>query len=334
MSKKRIVVTVVTIMLFVSVLGVGIYYGRQNQDLKTEGYEPGEESVNIPSGVCKDIVAINRLGEVIKANSTINMQSFAYTCAEDSVNKEVTLSAKVEPNNATDKSLEWVVEWVNPGSAFSEGRSCLEYVNIEPIEEGEKCIVKYVKDFGSQIKITAVSKSDPDIKASIFVDCVRKYKFKSGEYDLTKLIVNLDYTTNYTVDLLEKNEFQNNAEIKLHKDITDELIKTGLYTEYLVKEGLKVDFIFNEEKVRLEANLPYKTLVERRFGKKNSTFDEIVQVLSTYKYKKNLRLGVLEGDILATYSVIKVQGVQVTVPYDDWRVKTTGIVIGNENILY
>lgn len=103
-----------------------------------------------------------------------------------------TLTATVTPAEATDQSIEWSVEFVNPSSAWATGKTVTDYVTVTPSgENNQTAAVACVGAFGEQIKITAASGADSTKKAECLADYGQRIK----------TIKYFDYGNPYGVDL-------------------------------------------------------------------------------------------------------------------------------------
>ena len=148
----------------------------------------------------KSVVAVDKLGNELFSDTPIAMQSFAYTCSENSTNKTLTLNAVVLPDNASDKTLEWSINWVNPSQGFAVGKNVNNYVTITPSADTLSCNVSYVTDFGSQIQVDAKSKSNPACSSSCFVDCMQKIDFSFTHFQVKPKLYN---STQYECNTIE-----------------------------------------------------------------------------------------------------------------------------------
>ena len=86
-----------------------------------------------------------------------------------------TLTATVEPADATDKTVDWSVAFVNPSSEWANGKTVTDYVTVTPASDGALTAnVACLKQFGEQIKITVTARSNPAAYAS----CIADYRQK------------------------------------------------------------------------------------------------------------------------------------------------------------
>lgn len=83
----------------------------------------------------------------------------------------ITLTATVLPNTATNKAVDWTVEFVNPSSGWATGKKASDYVSVVPTSDGaQTATVSAVSGFGEQIKIVATARSNPEATAYCLVD--------------------------------------------------------------------------------------------------------------------------------------------------------------------
>lgn len=87
----------------------------------------------------------------------------------------VTLTATVKPDNATNKALNWVAEFVNPSSAWAAQKSVGDYLTVTPKAAGSTtATVSCLAPFGEQVKITVTSQDNPEAKAECVVDYAKR----------------------------------------------------------------------------------------------------------------------------------------------------------------
>lgn len=127
--------------------------------------------------------------------------------AEADTAMKVTLRATITPENATNKAVDWSVSFVNASSSWASGKTVTDYVTITPTEDGSLIAEVECKEaFGEQIKITVVSRDNPEAVAECTVDYKQKflgYKVSYfGQFDspignsLLKYGVNFNSTDN------------------------------------------------------------------------------------------------------------------------------------------
>lgn len=106
-----------------------------------------------------------------------------------------TLTATIEPEDATDKTVDWSIEFVNPESEWATGKTVTDYVTVTPTSDGALTAnVTNLQEFGEQIKIVVTSRDNPTITASCLVDYTQKItniNLKFGDVN-----VNLGGSTN------------------------------------------------------------------------------------------------------------------------------------------
>ena len=87
-----------------------------------------------------------------------------------------TLTATVQPEDATNKSVDWSITFVNPSSAWASGKTVTDYVTVTPTSDGALTAnVECLQAFGEQMKITVTSRDNPEASAECTVDYVQKF---------------------------------------------------------------------------------------------------------------------------------------------------------------
>ncbi len=89
----------------------------------------------------------------------------------------VTVTATVSPSTATNKNIEWELAWSNPDSAYASGKTVTDYVTVTPTSAGSAtATVNCIHAFAEQIKLLAISESNPGVYASINIDYRKRYE--------------------------------------------------------------------------------------------------------------------------------------------------------------
>ncbi len=86
-----------------------------------------------------------------------------------------TLTATLDPQEASGGAVDWSVSFVNASAAWSIGKTAQEYVTITPTSDGSLTAIAACKDaFGEQIEITVTARDNTDATASCIVDYVKR----------------------------------------------------------------------------------------------------------------------------------------------------------------
>lgn len=86
-----------------------------------------------------------------------------------------TLTATIEPSDATNKSVTYSAAWKNQNSTWANGKTVADYVTVQQESEGSlKATVTCLKAFGEQVIITCTVDDNLDLKATCTVDYLRK----------------------------------------------------------------------------------------------------------------------------------------------------------------
>lgn len=89
----------------------------------------------------------------------------------NAANSGITLTATVLPETATDKTVDWNVEFTNPSDTWASGKSASDYVSVTPTSDGAlTATVAAKKGFSSQIKITATARANAEATAYCLVE--------------------------------------------------------------------------------------------------------------------------------------------------------------------
>lgn len=95
------------------------------------------------------------------------------------------LTATIQPADATDKTVDWSVSFVNPSSAWASGKTVTDYVTVTPTSDGALTAnVENLQAFGEQIKVTVTSRDNAEATAECVIDYAKR---------LTGVAVGLSY---------------------------------------------------------------------------------------------------------------------------------------------
>lgn len=98
-----------------------------------------------------------------------------YGISPASVESAYTITAKIEPKNATNKEVDWTVYFQNDSSEWATGKTVTDYVSIKPGEEAS-CVVTCAQAFGEPIMVKVASHEDSSIFATKQFDYVERLR--------------------------------------------------------------------------------------------------------------------------------------------------------------
>ena len=86
-----------------------------------------------------------------------------------------TLTATIEPSDATNKSVDYTAVWKNQNSTWAKGKDVADYVTVQQASEGSlNATVTCLQAFGEQVIITCTVTDNIDLQATCTVDYLRK----------------------------------------------------------------------------------------------------------------------------------------------------------------
>lgn len=95
-----------------------------------------------------------------------------------------TLTAKVTPEDAADKAVDWSIDFVNPSSTWSVGKKVEDYVTVTPTSNGAlTAVVENVAAFGEQIVVKATSRDNADAFATCTVEYLQRIEGSKFQLD-------------------------------------------------------------------------------------------------------------------------------------------------------
>lgn len=95
--------------------------------------------------------------------------------AEALTGESYTLTATIEPNNASNQSVDWSAAWKNASSSWANGKTVTDYVTVTPLSSGSlTATVTCLEAFGEQVIITVTTKDGTDLSAQCTCDYIKR----------------------------------------------------------------------------------------------------------------------------------------------------------------
>ncbi len=200
---------VFAVLLALSWVFFGFLYSNGNVSFST--LENPEQEQTDSGGM---IIGEGESNGVKLMSAKIAPEDFAANDVSTLAESAYKLTASVYPSTATDKTVDWSVEFVNPSSAWATGKAVTDYVTVTPTSDGALTAnVECLQAFGEQIKVIVTSRDNSSAKANCTVDYMKRIKslnftFKYGDVDKGSIsadtdgVYRFDYTgekENYTV---------------------------------------------------------------------------------------------------------------------------------------
>ncbi len=99
-----------------------------------------------------------------------------YGISPASVESAYTITAKIEPENATVRDVDWTVYFKDGSSTWATGKTVTDYVTIKPGQEAS-CVVTCAEAFGEPIMVKVASHADSSIFATKQFDYVKRISY-------------------------------------------------------------------------------------------------------------------------------------------------------------
>ncbi len=84
------------------------------------------------------------------------------------------LSVEFEPADASDRRIKWAVYFENESSAWSSGKKVTDYMQLNPIEHGEKATLQMKQAFGERIIVKAECYGNKTLTSTISIERVAR----------------------------------------------------------------------------------------------------------------------------------------------------------------
>ena len=86
-----------------------------------------------------------------------------------------TLTATITPAEATNKAVDWSVEFANPSGTWAKGKIATDYVTVTPTSDGALTAnVTCLKAFGEKINVKVICRDNTKVAAT----CITEYEKK------------------------------------------------------------------------------------------------------------------------------------------------------------
>lgn len=115
--------------------------------------------------------------ETIPMPMAMTFRSAAALDGKSAAYDSVTVKATFTPASAELKSVVYTAEWVNPASAWANGKSVSDYLTVTQTEANSAtATIQCLKDFGEQIKVivTGTNLDDTSVSANCTIDFAKR----------------------------------------------------------------------------------------------------------------------------------------------------------------
>ncbi|MFQ9737520.1 MAG: hypothetical protein ACLR06_07230 [Christensenellaceae bacterium] len=93
-----------------------------------------------------------------------------------------TLTATITPAEATNKAVDWSVEFANPSGTWAKGKIATDYVTVTPTSDGALTAnVTCLKAFGEKINVKVICRDNTKVAAT----CITEYEKKLTDVKVT-----------------------------------------------------------------------------------------------------------------------------------------------------
>lgn len=293
---KWVITFILIAMLLLGMIGSWAVI-LKDKDNTNEGKQPYSDTV-VTDGEGNEMVS----GEVYAMPA--NMIFSATSAEPTNASEGIKLNATVYPETADNKAVDWEVSFVNPSSAWANGKNVADYVKVVPESDGAAvATVECLQAFGERIKITVTSRANPLAKAECVLDYARRildtavYSIAKGylvDFGVNEVLIdmaNLDYDTVLS-KIKDKSIWSDNYENLLlyEEDIIESEIdhedpeqkwadkavsRTFKFSDYTIKDCMLVYPEGSEygvdTKLEMEIAEEFEVLVDYFFQKCNGT---------------------------------------------------------------
>lgn len=156
--KIRLIVTVLIIAILASVISVAIVIEKKSSVIVIgDNVVLDDKTHELPKNL---VFAVS--------NTVSNSEPFT--------EKSVKLTATVKPEHATNKALNWSVDWVNSQSNWASGKNISDYLTLS--SDGVTATLTCKAPFGEKANIVAQSVDNANAKATCVIDFLSDFKIR------------------------------------------------------------------------------------------------------------------------------------------------------------
>lgn len=110
---------------------------------------------------------------IFLASARIEPNEYAAYEVVETAESAYTITATIEPANATQTALEWTVEFVDASSTWANGKTVTDYVTVSPYGDNS-AVVSCLQPFGEQINVKVTLAENTALRASCTCDYAEK----------------------------------------------------------------------------------------------------------------------------------------------------------------
>lgn len=170
MKKAVVIIMAIMVVAVVAVIGVGCNNGWNLLPDKDNN-----NSTSAKNEIGGAILSGNESFGISLMSAPIPVAAYAENGIDSQADSAYTLTATIEPSEATNKKVDWSVAFANSSSSWASGKTATEYVTVSPTADGAlTATVTCNQAFGEKIIVSVVSRDNPEKKATCSVDYLKR----------------------------------------------------------------------------------------------------------------------------------------------------------------
>lgn len=212
-TAAKIYTAAVSILLAAGIVLGGLAFGLGwVQKAPSEAAQPGGELV------------VNDAEEsgISLMSARIAPEEYADYGVSELAESAYTLTATITPEEATNKAVDWTVEWYDTkSSTWDDDKDVTDYVTITPTEDGSlTATAQNLQAFAVQIKIVVTSRDNPAAYAECVCDYAQKLQDVSvmveAPGDTSNYLTPNSSATGYAVNEFDGNDEEYSVNVNLN----------------------------------------------------------------------------------------------------------------------
>lgn len=167
------------VLLVLVIAGTAALVGVLSDGFKNwDKFKPDEEQTEQQEETADNGGAIIGEGEsngIALMSAEIPVEEFAANDVSPMAESAYTLTATITPDDASDKTVDWSVAFVNASSEWATGKTVTDYVTVTPTNDGALTAnVECLQAFGEQIKVVCSARDESGVSGTCTVDYAKR----------------------------------------------------------------------------------------------------------------------------------------------------------------
>ena len=184
-NSSKVWTGILAVLLVLVIAGAAALVGVLSDGFKNwDKFKPDEEQTQEGGAVISE----GESNGIKLMSAKISPEDYAANGISPMAETAYQLTATITPANATNKAVDWTIAFVNPASAWANGKTVTDYVTVTPTADGALTAnVECLQAFGEQVRVTVTSRDNTNATANAVVDYTEKLSAVKATFGSTVL---------------------------------------------------------------------------------------------------------------------------------------------------